>query len=142
MVSDFKNAIDTFVRPFTVYLEATRTIVQTDPNWNPFSYNQNSTGVQYTPNPITVSGRILYDKNQEWNYARPYVGRGPNEGQLKQKDQTARSVRIKVDASGASVLNSTKKLNLDGFNFDLESIQRPHGLFSTETYTFYFVRSL
>ena len=142
MVSDFQGAIDTFTRPFTIYQEATRTVIQADPNWNPYSYSQTTTGTQYTPNPVVISGRILYDKQQEWGFVRPYVGRGPNEGQLKIKDQTTRAVRIKVDASGASVLQLGKKFVIDGLNFDLESQQRPHGLFGAETYTFYFVRSL
>ena len=142
MVSDFQGVIDTFTRVFTVYQEPTRLVIATDPNYNPYSFSQTTGSIQYIPNPIQLSGRILYDKQQEWGFVRPYVGRGPNEGQLKIKDQTTRSVRIKVDASGAAILQAGKKFTIDGLNFDLESQQRPHGLFSAESFTFYFVRSL
>lgn len=143
MAADFKNAVDTFVRPFTIYQEANRTVVITDPTYNPLeAYNQNNTEIQNIPVFNTISGRIMYDKNQEWSFMRPYVSRGTDEGQLKVKDQTVRSVRLKVDYSGYMLLNTAKKTDIDGYLFDVQSIARPHGLFSPDYYTFYFVRSL
>lgn len=143
MVSGFQNAIDTFaIQPITIWQEATRTLIAIDPNWNPFSqYNQNQTGVvQNTPVSNVISGRVLYDKQQEYAFVRPYVGRGPNEGQVKIKDQVTRSVRIKTDASGCALLETTKEVDIDGSAFFLESVARPHGLFLPNQYTFYFVR--
>lgn len=143
MVSDFNKVVDVFVRPIYVYQEATMTVVITDPNYNPIDgYNQNNVNVTNVANYSLISGRVLYDKQQEWAFVRPYVGRGPNEGQLKIKDQTTRSVRIKVDVTGYALLNTAKKVQVDGELFDLESIARPHGLFMPNYYTFYFVRSL
>ena len=143
MVAGFQNVVDTFVRPLYVYQEATQVVVITDPNYTPIDgYNQNNQNVTNLANFTIISGRVLYDKQQEWAFVRPYVGRGPNEGQLKIKDQTTRSVRIKVDPTGYALLNTAKKVQVDGNLFDIESIARPHGLFAPNFYTFYFVRSL
>ncbi len=141
LVADFQGVVDTFVRPLTVYQEATHTVIISDPNYNPLeAYNQNNTDITNTPNYTVISGRVMYDKNQEWAFTKPYAG-GDN-GQLKVKDATKQSVRIKVDPSGYALLNTSKKVELDGNLFDLESIARPHGLFAPNFYTFYFVRSL
>lgn len=143
MVAGLGLAVTDFVRPLFVYQEATMNVVITNPQYNPIDgYNQNNQNVTNLVNVTQISGRVLYDKQQEWSFVRPYVGRGPNEGQLKIKDQTTRSVRIKVDYSGYMLLNTAKKMQVDGELFDLESIARPHGLFGTDYYTFYFVRSL
>lgn len=141
LVADFQGVVDTFVRPLTVYQEATHTVIISDPNYNPLeAYNQNNTNITNTPNYTVISGRVMYDKNQEWAFTKPYAG-GDN-GQLKVKDATKQSVRIKVDPSGYALLNTSKKVELDGNLFDLESIARPHGLFVPNYWTFYFVRSL
>lgn len=142
MVAGFQNAIDTSVRSFTIWQEATRTLINTSATFNPLLYTANNTGILNTPNFNTISGRVLYDKQQEYAFARPYVGRGPNEGQVKIKDQTTRSVRIKVDATGYALMNTCKEVDIDGFAFVLESVPRPHGLFVPNQYTFYFVRKL
>jgi hypothetical protein len=144
---DISNGLDgvaaTFVRPLYIYQEAQQTVVITDPLYNPIDgYNQNNLNVTNLANFTLISGRVLYDKQQEFAFARPYVGRGPNEGQLKLKDQTTRSVRIKVDATGYALLNTAKKIELDGLQFDRESMPRPHGLFVPNYYTLYFVRSM
>lgn len=141
LVTDFQGVVDTFVRPLIVYQEATHTVIISDPNYNPLeAYNQNNTDITNTPNYTTISGRVMYDKNQEWAFTKPYAG--GNNAQLKVKDATKQSVRIKVDPSGYALLNTAKKVELDGNLFDLDSIARPHGLFAADYYTFYFVRSL
>ena len=143
MLAAFSGVVDTMARPLYVYQEAQQTVIVTDPNYNPLDgYNQNNLNVTNLVNYSLISGRVLYDKNQDWGFVRPYGGRGPNEAQIKMKDQTTRSVRIKVDPSGYALLNTAKKVQVDGFLFDLESIARPHGLFAPNYYTFYFVRSM
>ena len=143
MVAGLALAAQDFTYPFYVYQEAQQVVVITEPNYNPIDgYNQNNQNVTNLANFSIISGRILYDKQQEWSFVRPYVGRGPNEGQLKIKDQTTRSVRIKVDPSGYALLSTAKKVQIDGYMFDVESMPRPHGLFGPSNfYTFYFVRS-
>ena len=143
LVADFQGVVDTFTRPLIVYQEATHTVIISDPNYNPLeAYNQNNTDITNTPNFSTISGRVMYDKDQEWSFVKPYAGQGANDGQIKVKDANKRAVRIKVDPSGYALLNTAKKIELDGNLFDLESVARPHGLFVPNYYTFYFVRSL
>jgi hypothetical protein len=140
--AEFNTAMSTFLRPLIVYQEPQKTVIISDPNYNPLegSYNQNDADVQNIPIYTTISGRITYDKDQEWSYLKPYPGN--ENGQLKVKDQTARSVRVKVDYSGYSLLSTCKKMELDGYLFDLVSQPRPHGPFGTGYWTFYFNRSL
>jgi len=138
----FQQNVDTWIRPLIVYQEPQKTIIVSDPNYNPYeAYNQNNTEIQNTPVFTTISGRIMYDKNQEWAYTRPYAGRGIEEGQIKLKNQSTRSVRLKVDISGFNLLQNAKKVEIDGQLFDFESLARPHGLFTPTYWTFYFVRS-
>ena len=141
--ADFNTAMNTFLRQLTVYHAPQNTVIISDPNFNPLegNYNQNDQDVQNTPIYTTINGRILYDKDQEWSYISP-AGYA-KDGQLKVKDQSSvRAVRIKVDYSGYSFLSNTKKIDLDGFLFDLESQPRPHGPFGTGYWTFYFRKSL
>ena len=138
LLTDFQQVVDTFLRPLIVYQEAQRTVIISDPNYNPLDdWNQNNTDIQNTPVYTTISGRILWDKQQEWKYVRP--GDSP---QLKTKDATNRAVRLKVDSSGYNLLKTAKKVEIDGVLLDQESQPRPHGLFDTNYYTFYFVRSM
>lgn len=138
----FQQNVDTWVRPLIVYQEPQKTVIISDPNYNPYeAYNQNNTEIQNTPIFTTISGRILYDKDQEWSFMRPYTNGGANEAQIKVKNQSVRSVRLKVDISGFNLLQTAKKVEIDGQLFDLESLARPHGLFTPNYFTFYFVRS-
>ena len=142
LFAQFDSAMATFLRPLIVYQEPEKTVIISDPNYNPLegAYNQNDTEVLNTPIYTTINGRILYDKDQEWSYVKPYPGN--DNGQLKVKDQTVRSVRAKTDYSGHSLLSTAKKIELDGYLFDIQSQPRPHGPFGTGYWTYYFVRSL
>lgn len=144
LVSDFKNVVDTFLRALTVYEEPEKTIVVSDPNYNPYeAFNQNNLNITNTPRPVTVYGRILYDKNQEWSFMRPQGGNTVGEPAIKVKDTSnVRACRIKVDAAGHAILQRAKKYEIDGILFDRESEPRPHGLFGVDHYTYYFKRSL
>lgn len=140
--ASFDAAMDTYVRPLIVYQEAQKTVIISNPNYNPLegAYDQNNTDILNTPIYTTIYGRILYDKDQEFSYIKPYEGN--DNGQLKLPDQTTRSVRIKVDYSGYSLLSTAKKIELDGYLFDPASQPRPHGPFGTGYWTFYYNRSL
>lgn len=143
LTSDFAAAVDTWMRPLMIWQEPQKTVVISDPNYNPIeAYNQNSTKITNTPVVYSVSGRILWDKQQEWKYVTPYPGHGTNEGQIKAKDQTSRACRLKVDQSGYNLLLTAKKVEIDGVMMDPESQPRPHGLFFPTFYTLYFVRSM
>ena len=143
LTADFNSAITTWDRTLVVYQEAQKTVIISDANFNPLEqWNQNNTNITNTPVYSTISGRILWDKSQEWKYLTPYRGQGSQEAQIKAKDQTSRACRIKVDLSGYNLLVSAKKVEVDGVLLDPESQPRPHGLFSPDHWTFYFVRSM
>lgn len=135
--ADFHAAMDTYCRPLTVYQEAQRTVVSSNPNWNPIeAFNQNDLTVTNTPVYATVSGRIMWDRSQDWNFVK-----GLSDSQLKVKSATDRACRIKVDYSGYSLLKTAKKVEVDGVMLTPESEPRPHGPFGTGYWTFYFIRS-
>lgn len=143
IAADFQSAVSTFFRPLVIYQEAEKTVIVSDPKWNPIdAWNQNDTSVQNTPVLSTVSGRIFWDKQQEWKYLKPYAGQGTDQAQIKVKDQVTRSCRVKVDQSGYNLLVTAKKVEVDGVMLDPESQPRPHGLFAPDFWTFYFVRSM
>lgn len=143
LTTDFNAAVDSWARPLQVYQEAQQTVIVSDVNFTPLNaYNQNSTNITNTPVVSTISGRILWDKNQEWDYVKPYPGRGNDEAQIKVKDQVTRACRLKVDASGYALLVNEKLVTIDGFQMVPQSQPRPHGLFSPNYWTFYFVRNM
>jgi hypothetical protein len=83
--------------------------------------------VAEVPQVYTVTGCILYENKQPWTYISP--GRV---GDLKLRESDGK-VRIKVEASGYALLKECKLVNLDGFNFQLNSNARPHGLLGAPT---------
>lgn len=137
--ADFRSAIDTHTRALTVWQEAAHTVVVSDPDFNPYTaYNQNVANVTNTPVSSVISGRIMWDRQQEWAFLKPG---GVHPSEIKVKDATNRACRLKVDASGYALLATAKKVEIDGVMLDRESEPRPHGLFTPDSYTFYFVRS-
>ena len=135
---ELQSGVATFFRALTVYQEANRTVIVTDPNYNPYTStnNQNSLDVQFTPVATIISGAVLWDKVQEWPFLTPGVG-----AEIKIKDQTKQAVRIKTDASGWALLSTSKQVEVDGTLLSRTTNPRPHGLFTPDRYTFYFTRS-
>lgn len=143
LTADFNAAITTWDRTLVVFQEAQKTVIISDPNFNPLEqWSQNNTNITNTPVYSTISGRILWDKSQEWKYLTPYRGQGSQEAQIKAKDQTSRACRIKVDQSGYNLLVTAKEVEVDGVMLFPESQPRPHGLFSPTYWTFYYVRAM
>lgn len=138
LVADLNQVVETFLQPLTVYQEGSRTVVNSNPNFNPIEdWQQNNTTVTSTPVFSTISGRILWDRQQEWKFSRT-----PIEAQFKAKDATRQAVRLKVDASGNALLKTAKEVQIDGVLLYPDSQPRPHGLFGTDYYTHYFSRAM
>ncbi len=144
LVADFQTfGIDQWLRPLQIWQEAQQTVVVSNINFTPFNaYNQNSTQIVNAPVMSTVSGQILWDKPQEWDFVRPYTSRGTDEAQIKVKDQTTRACRLKIDPSGYNLLLNAKLVQIDGVQLVPQSQPRPHGLFWPTHYTFYYVRQM
>ena len=131
------SGVTTFFRPLTVYQEAQRTVVVSDPNFNPIDagWNQHSVSIENTPVFTTISGAIQWSRSQDLDFIRP-----EHAAQLKAKEQTNRACRLKVDASGYALLKTAKRVEIDGILLTPDTNPRPHGLFGVDRYTFYFVK--
>lgn len=121
---------DTFAREITVYQEAEKVLISTDPNFNPI-FRRSSSNIQVTPKKSTIIARILYGKDQEVDSVN---GIGVD-------FQTKVSlpigwVRLKVGKDGYEILKDCKRIEFDGRTFAPLSSNRPHGLFEIDYYTF------
>lgn len=135
--ADLSAATATWMRPLTVWQEAHKTVISSDPNWNPYTaYNQNATEVLNTPVSTVISGAILWDRTQEYPFLKPEIA-----AQIKVKNSVERACRVKVDASGHAVLMHCKQVEIDGEHMMRDTKPRPHGLFGVDLYTYYFVRA-
>lgn len=123
-----------FFVPIVIYTAPQKTVVTENLDYNPFdAADQNNLDPVNTPIRHVVSGRIQFGQRQANPFAYPDTtkARVP-EGQI----------RIKVDASGAALLEGAKEIELNGMRFDSDSTSRPHGIFSGTHATFMFKRVL
>jgi hypothetical protein len=129
------DVFDTFKRPFVVYVEAEKVIINTNPNFSRFGNNaQNMTNPTVVPQPFTIYGVIKHKEDQQYEYV------GADDVQIKVKSAKGRC-RIKVRIEDAQPLIRAKQFEIDGFQYKPDSTPRPHGLFTPALYTFYLVRS-
>ena len=137
--SAVNNVFLTFMRPFTVYIEAQKAYLSTNPNMSRFGqHDQNVFHPPVTPQPTVVYGTILYGNQQPWEYIEPATRTNYDQNKLRNSFGT---VRIKVDAAGYALMQNCKLIQLDGFEFKLESNARPHGLFTPQRYTFFLIKT-
>lgn len=129
------SVFETFARPFQLYIQAQTAVISTSPLFSRFGeHDQNAAitteNLPVTPQVYTVSGCILYGNKQPWEYIAPV------DVQNKIRE-SAGIVRIKVYPQGYDLMKSCKLVNLDGFDFTLNSNARPHGLVGNPNrYTF------
>lgn len=127
-----QDQFETFWRGMTIYVEASTAVISTSPTYTRFGdHSQNAAitaeNVAVTPQSSIISGCILYGSKQPWV---DFSAGG--EGQLKLRDSEG-TVRLKVASDGYALLRNCKLINLDGFNFQLDSNARPHGLLGNPT---------
>lgn len=144
LASELDGIAKTWEHPILISLEAEKTIILTNDNFNRFQANELNLIEQNpvnSPNIYTGMARILYEKRQPVNYITPYVGGNRDDTQLKIENQDGK-VRIKINPSGGQFLQKSKLIQLDGISFKLDSVQRPHGLFDVDYWTFYLKREM
>ncbi len=125
---------NTYARTFTVYIDAQVANISTNPNYSRFGqHDQNVTVPAVTPQSFTVSGYILYANQQPWEYIAPENRNNYQQDKLRNSQGV---VTLTVDPSGYVLLQNVKSMNVDGFNFMLNSNARPRGLFSPVRYTY------
>ncbi len=129
------SVFETFARPFEIFIQAQTAVISTSPSYSRFGDHSQNAAVTadnpaVTPQVFTVSGCILYGNKQPWEYIEP------NDVQNKIRE-SAGIVRIKVYPTGYQLMKQCKMVNLDGFDFTLNSNARPHGLVGNPNrYTF------
>ncbi len=130
------DQFDTFKRGFAIYVSAQTAVISTSLTYSRFGPHSQDTPVSadnmaVTPQFSVISGCILYDDKQPWVYSTP-GGKKSDTQELKLRESDG-IVRIKVDATGNALLSQCKLVNLDGFDFQLDSTARPHGLVGSPT---------
>lgn len=134
------NVWTTFARPFTLYIEAQKAFISTNPNFSRFGqHDQNVFSPPVTPQYYTVTGTILYGKSQNWDYIEP--ASRTNYSQDKVRNQFG-TVRIKVDATGYALMQQVKLIQLDGFEFKITSTAKPIGLFANQVRFAFFLEKI
>lgn len=133
LAEQFNNLHDTFAREISVYKEAEKVVVSTDPNYN---YLYDETGgqlsIQNVPQKKSMQARILYDDNRDIEY----FGEFSSSTKIKRVDSSSR-VRIKLKKIDYEYFNDVKRVEFDGRMFLIDSDPRPHGLFDIYFYTLY-----
>ena len=131
-----QSQFDTFARPFQLFVEANVATISTSVEYSRFGQHDQNAAITtentaVTPQFHTVTGCIYYGNKQPWIDISP-DGVGQEAQQIKIKNSEG-TVRIKVDATGYVLLKQVKLVNLDGFQFQIDSNARPHGLLGSPT---------
>jgi hypothetical protein len=132
----YQSALDdvfwTFARPFQMYVEAQTATISTSNTYSRFGQHDQNAAINadnsaVTPQVYTVTGCILYGNTQPWKFTSP-----GDVGDLKIRESDG-IVRIKVETVGYNLLKNCQMVRLDGFDFQLQSNARPHGLVGQPT---------
>lgn len=129
----------TFARPIVIWKTAKHTVVLSNPA-NSYIFDQ--APFNDTTQTVQVSGtfqaRILYGKKQDLDqFSTVRTDKASDQINIRNEEG---SVRIQVDATGAAYLFDAKQVTFDGEIFDIDTTQRPHGLFAPKFYTFYLTK--
>ena len=128
---------ETFAREITIYKEAGTVVIATNPSYNPY-YNQNfgQNAGQIVNNPIykTFKARIYYNDDTTKRYF--------NEAGLKSQiklELVVGSIRLKINQEAYDFVKDgdSRRYDVDGKRYILNSTFRPHGLFDNQYYTLY-----
>lgn len=125
---------DTFKKLMYAHQDGELTIISHNENYNSiYSNHQLGDGVNsiITPKKTQFYGRILHDNKQHLKGVD--VG---DENSIKLRISDGQT-RIKVDSIGKSIIEKAKKIEIDGFLYEIETSARAHGLFSHNFFTFY-----
>jgi hypothetical protein len=130
------NVAETFERDIIVYKSPEKMIIYSEVEFDRFSANdQNNLN-----NPLNsfqkfvIKARVLYSKQMKDELLKPYGN--SDDAQIKVPFPDA-SVRIKVNPAGYEIMKEAREIEFDNFRFSVSSPERPHGLFTTQYYTFY-----
>ncbi len=124
---------ETFAREITVYKEASKVVIITDPNFNPlYDTGEQTTSYVNTPVYKTFKVRIQYEDD----IAKRYWSDAGMQSQIK-LEAIVGTVRLKILSSDYDYIKDAKRFDVDGKRYVLNSSFRPHGLFDNKYYTMY-----
>jgi flagellar assembly factor FliW len=131
--SAFDDIHQTFARDIFVFKEASHTVISTDANYNPY-YNTagQTTSVINTPVSGQFKARIQYNDD----FKKEYWSELKSESQIKLAVVKG-TVRLKIDLDAYTFIKDSKRFDIDGGRFVLDSTFRGHGLFDVKYYTLY-----
>jgi len=124
---------ETFARNITVYKEASKVVIITDPNFNPlYDTGEGTTSYVNTPVFKVFKARIQYEDD----IGKRYWSDANMQSQIK-VDAIVGTVRLKISAEDYDYIKDAKRFDVDGKRYVLNSSFRPHGLFDNKYYTLY-----
>jgi len=124
---------ETFARSVTVYKEASKVVIITDPNFNPlYNTGGQTTSIENTPEYRSFSVRILHLDD----IRQPYGSENNVNTQVK-LDAMVGGVRLKLHAEDYDYIKDARRFDVDGQRYLLNSSFRGHGLFDSQYYTIY-----
>ncbi len=123
----------TWARDITVFKFAERTVITTNDDFNPLYDNSGSTtSVINTPVSGTYSARIHFVDDVDKKFW------SEQNSKLSLKiDAPVGTVRLKIAADAYSFIKDAQRIDLDDKRYVIDSVLKPHGLFSTKYYTLY-----
>lgn len=124
---------ETFAREITVYKEASRVVIITDPSYNPlYQTAGQTTSIVNTPIYKTFKARIKYEDD----IGKKYWSEAGLASQIK-LEAIVGTVRLKISAEDYAYIQDARRFDVDGKRYVLNSTFRPHGLFGNKYYTLY-----
>lgn len=132
----FNDIHDTFSRPIYIYKVADQVVIYNNPNHN-FIWDAapENSETQTTVVSGQFDARIKYGTEQKKDNFSSETRNNAEEQNTSELELGM--VRIKLDPSGAEFLIGAKRIKFDDEIFEIKTSKRPHGLFTTQFYTFF-----
>jgi len=131
------DIFDTFARQIFLNLTPDKIIISTTGNYfesynNP-DYQDDTNLVTYTPKTTGIMACVSYDKTLE----KYFSNKNGTEDESLRLIYDAGMVRVKIKSGDYPLFKNTINYKFDGYNFSLQRMERPHGLFDPKYYTLY-----
>ncbi len=125
--NEFFRLHATFARPIAIFQTALQTVIATNPSNNFLFDNAPFNSTEQT---IIQSGvfqaRIWYARKENIApFNSTQRSNGADQNMIRLEDG---EVRVRLDATGAAMLNTCERVTFDGTIFDVQTNQRPHSL--------------
>lgn len=121
---------DTFTRDILISYTSTKVVISTNINHNQFySSGPNQTETIETPHQVLKKARIYYKK--DLTLSDLFAKSSNDQFDVKSKDW---DVKLTVDEDTKNLITKAKRIQFDGYIFDIDSDALPHGVVSIQFY--------